>query len=136
MFYLFIVACNFLTNFPSFEQFCINYCNEKLQQLFIDLVLSRQQAEYAAEGLKWIDVQYFNNKVPLLRSFHRFLIPLFIGPLFCFLYLYYIRIKIIIILIIIIIIMIKIIIIIIIITIITAHTPRSFATCLMTRTLA
>ncbi len=48
---------------PSFEQFCINYCNEKLQQLFIDLVLSRQQAEYASEGIRWVDVEYFNNKV-------------------------------------------------------------------------
>eukprot|EP00048_Salpingoeca_helianthica_P007067 m.106072 g.106072 ORF g.106072 m.106072 type:complete len:1056 (+) comp14216_c1_seq4:94-3261(+) len=47
----------------SFEQFCINYCNEKLQQLFIELVLSRQQAEYASEGLKWVAVQYFDNKI-------------------------------------------------------------------------
>ena len=35
----------------SFEQFCINYCNEKLQQLFIELVLKQQQDEYEREGI-------------------------------------------------------------------------------------
>jgi len=45
----------------SFEQFCINYCNEKLQQLFIELVLKQQQEEYEREGIEWEHVQYFNN---------------------------------------------------------------------------
>uniref|UniRef100_A0A8C9X7U3 Myosin Ic, paralog b n=1 Tax=Sander lucioperca TaxID=283035 RepID=A0A8C9X7U3_SANLU len=37
----------------SFEQFCINYCNEKLQQLFIELTLKSEQEEYEAEGITW-----------------------------------------------------------------------------------
>uniref|UniRef100_A0A8B9K1P6 Myosin Ic, paralog a n=1 Tax=Astyanax mexicanus TaxID=7994 RepID=A0A8B9K1P6_ASTMX len=47
----------------SFEQFCINYCNEKLQQLFIELTLKSEQEEYEAEGIGWESVEYFNNKV-------------------------------------------------------------------------
>ena len=47
----------------SFEQLCINYCNEKLQQYFIDLTLRAEQEEYAAEGIAWEAVDYFNNKV-------------------------------------------------------------------------
>uniref|UniRef100_A0A4W5Q132 Unconventional myosin-Ic n=1 Tax=Hucho hucho TaxID=62062 RepID=A0A4W5Q132_9TELE len=47
----------------SFEQFCINYCNEKLQQLFIQLTLKSEQDEYEAEGITWEPVQYFNNKI-------------------------------------------------------------------------
>ena len=47
----------------SFEQFCINYCNEKLQQLFITLTLKSEQEEYLNEGIEWEPVQYFNNKI-------------------------------------------------------------------------
>ncbi|XP_059932004.1 unconventional myosin-Ic-like isoform X2 [Gadus macrocephalus] len=49
--------------YNSFEQFCINYCNEKLQQLFIELTLKSEQEEYEAEGITWEPVQYFNNKI-------------------------------------------------------------------------
>ncbi|XP_071180083.1 unconventional myosin-Ic-like [Mytilus edulis] len=47
----------------SFEQFCINFCNEKLQQLFIELTLKSEQEEYQREGIEWEPVHYFNNKI-------------------------------------------------------------------------
>jgi len=46
----------------GFEQFTINYCNEKLQQLFIELTLKSEQEEYNNEGIKWENIDYFNNK--------------------------------------------------------------------------
>lgn len=47
----------------SFEQLCINYCNEKLQQLFIELTLRTEQDEYRREGIQWEPVAYFDNKI-------------------------------------------------------------------------
>lgn len=47
----------------GFEQFCINYVNEKLQQYFIELTLKAEQEEYAAEGIQWTPIKFFNNKV-------------------------------------------------------------------------
>eukprot|EP00042_Codosiga_hollandica_P051257 m.626623 g.626623 ORF g.626623 m.626623 type:complete len:998 (+) comp58245_c0_seq2:614-3607(+) len=47
----------------GFEQFCINYCNEKLQQLFIELVMRKEQQEYADEGITWVEIDYFDNKI-------------------------------------------------------------------------
>lgn len=44
----------FWTFSHSFEQFCINYCNEKLQQLFIELTLRAEQEEYEAEDIEVI----------------------------------------------------------------------------------
>uniref|UniRef100_A0A8C9WNP0 Osteoclast-stimulating factor 1 n=1 Tax=Scleropages formosus TaxID=113540 RepID=A0A8C9WNP0_SCLFO len=47
----------------GFEQFCINFVNEKLQQIFIELTLKVEQEEYVQEGIKWVAIEYFNNKV-------------------------------------------------------------------------
>ncbi|KAK6459364.1 myosin-5 isoform [Scheffersomyces xylosifermentans] len=47
----------------SFEQICINYVNEKLQQIFIQLTLKAEQEEYVQEQIKWTPIDYFNNKV-------------------------------------------------------------------------
>ena len=47
----------------SFEQLCINYVNEKLQQIFIQLTLKTEQEEYAREKIQWTPIQYFDNKV-------------------------------------------------------------------------
>eukprot|EP00754_Rhynchopus_humris_P031118 Rhum_TRINITY_DN15314_c1_g1::Rhum_TRINITY_DN15314_c1_g1_i1::g.151009::m.151009/K10356/MYO1; myosin I len=47
----------------GFEQFCINYVNEKLQQIFIELTLKVEQEEYDQEKIQWETIKYFNNKV-------------------------------------------------------------------------
>ncbi|XP_077185213.1 unconventional myosin-Ia-like isoform X2 [Paroedura picta] len=47
----------------SFEQFIINYCNEKLQQIFILLTLKEEQEEYIREGIAWTPVDFFDNSV-------------------------------------------------------------------------
>ncbi|CAL8354699.1 unnamed protein product [Arctogadus glacialis] len=47
----------------GFEQFCINFVNEKLQQIFIELTLKAEQEEYVQEGIRWTPIDYFNNKV-------------------------------------------------------------------------
>ncbi|KAF7205941.1 unconventional myosin-Ic isoform X1 [Nothobranchius furzeri] len=67
-----VLQCN------SFEQFCINYCNEKLQQLFIELTLRSEQEEYETEGLAWEPVQYFDNKIicDLIEEKHKGIISI------------------------------------------------------------
>ena len=77
----------------GFEQFCINFVNEQLQQIFIELTLKAEQVnslpstfyiwphsifsaltlisahvsllqeEYVQEGIKWTQIEYFNNKI-------------------------------------------------------------------------
>ncbi|KAI8995909.1 hypothetical protein BC832DRAFT_315495 [Gaertneriomyces semiglobifer] len=47
----------------GFEQFLINYCNEKLQQLFIELTLKSEQEDYQKEGIEWTVIEFFNNQI-------------------------------------------------------------------------
>jgi myosin-1 len=46
----------------GFEQFCINYVNEKLQQIFIELTIQSEQEDYEREGIQWTKINFFNNK--------------------------------------------------------------------------
>ncbi|CAI5747375.1 unnamed protein product [Peronospora destructor] len=45
----------------GFEQFCINYANEKLQQKFTTDVFKTVEDEYVREGLQWDHIQYQDN---------------------------------------------------------------------------
>ncbi|XP_012539423.1 unconventional myosin-Ie [Monomorium pharaonis] len=47
----------------GFEQFCINFVNEKLQQIFIELTLKAEQEEYISENIRWTPIDYFNNAI-------------------------------------------------------------------------
>ncbi|CAD5118005.1 DgyrCDS6746 [Dimorphilus gyrociliatus] len=46
----------------SFEQFCINYCNEKLQQFFNERILKEEQILYEKEGLNVKKINYIDNQ--------------------------------------------------------------------------
>ncbi|VDM77375.1 unnamed protein product [Strongylus vulgaris] len=45
----------------SFEQFCINFCNEKLQHFFNERILKQEQELYAKEGLDVPRIEYSDN---------------------------------------------------------------------------
>lgn len=49
----------------SFEQLCINYTNEHLQQFFVQHIFKMEQEDYNKEGISWEHIEFVDNQVVL-----------------------------------------------------------------------
>lgn len=48
-------------SYNTFDQLCINYANERMQKLFVDLMLSKEKEWYDSQAVNVPFVAFFDN---------------------------------------------------------------------------